>query len=124
MSTMSSTVPPLDFSATPLSRYTGFYAKVIDSVFSPSECASLIDLATASGDWEPAGLSTGESETVHTYFRHNDRIVVSNDETAAMVYERLKPHLEEIHEIAPGGRWANITGKAERTQGPTWRMTG
>jgi hypothetical protein len=50
-------------------------------------------------------------------------VLVFNEETAAMVYERLRPYLEEIHEIAPGERWACVTGKAERKQGPTWRMT-
>ncbi|KAF8229646.1 hypothetical protein L208DRAFT_1401823, partial [Tricholoma matsutake] len=33
-----------------------------------------------------------------------------------MVYERLRPYLKEIQEIAPGERWACVTGKAERKQ--------
>lgn len=91
----------------------------------PSECASLIDLATPTEDWKPAGLSAHEEiKTVHTDFRHGDRVSALNRETAAMVYERLRPYLKEIQEIAPGERWACVTGKAERKQGPTWRMTG
>ena len=119
------TVSPLDFSLTSLSAYTGLYAKVIDSVFTPLECASLIDLATVAGDWQPAGLSTTEeTQTVHTNFRHSDRVLVFNTDTAAMIYERLRPYVEEIQEIAPGGRCACVTGKPERKQGPTWRMSG
>ena len=124
MTDTSSTVP-LDFSLTPLTKYTGFYAKIIDSVFTPSECASLIDLATAAGDWQPAGLSTGgETQTVHSDFRNSDRVLVFNEEAATMIYERLRPHVEEIQEISAGERWACVTGKAERKQGPTWKMAG
>jgi hypothetical protein len=117
---------PLDFSLTPLSAvYTGFYAKIIDDVFTPSECASLIDLGTSAGEWQPAGLCTGgETQTVHTNFRNSDQVLVFNEETAAMIYERLKPHVEEIHEIAPTDRWACVTGKAGKKQAPTWRMAG
>jgi len=116
---------PLDFSLTPLSGYAGFYAKIIDSAFTPTECASLIDLATSAGDWQHAGLNTqGKTQTVHTNFRHSDRVLVFSDETAAMIYERLRPHAQEVQEIASGGRWACVTGKANRKQGPTWKMTG
>jgi hypothetical protein len=115
----------LDFSLTPFSLYTGLYAKIIDDVFTPSECASLIDLATSAGEWQPAGMNTGgETKTIHTDFRNCDNVPVFNEETSAMIYERLKPHVEEIHEIAPMDRWACITGKVGRKQGPTWRMAG
>jgi len=41
-----------------------------------------------------------------------------------MIYERLKPYVEELYEIAPGSKWAGITGKAGRKQGPTWKLVG
>lgn len=49
----------IDFSSTALSsNYGNFFAKVIDNVFTPAECASLISLASCETDWSPAMETT------------------------------------------------------------------
>ncbi|EAU86321.1 hypothetical protein CC1G_08045 [Coprinopsis cinerea okayama7 len=118
---MSTTL--IDFSETPLSsNYSGFYAKILDDVFSLEECKELAGLV---GDWEPAGLSAeGPTQTVHKEFRNSDRCLVFNREVAEMVYQRLRPLVEEIHRIEPTSQFGLIIGKAGRKQGPTYELIG
>lgn len=114
---------PVNFAATALPQYSDFYATILDGVFTAEECASLIKLAESTGEWHPAGLSAeAEHETVHSNFRNSDRILRIDSEAAEMIYERLKPFVHDILEIAPGGKWECITGKKGRKQGPTWKM--
>ena len=117
-------ITPIDFSQTPLATpYSPFYAKIIDNVFTPNECADLIALASSTGDWSPAGLSAeGPTQTVHTNFRNSDRMLVINDEVSSRIYEKLRPLVDEISEIAPGSRWSCITARPGKAQGPTWKM--
>ncbi|RDB14566.1 hypothetical protein Hypma_016387 [Hypsizygus marmoreus] len=127
MADSSVTVTQNDFAQTPLSSvYTPFYAKIIDNVFTPAECASLVSLAASCPDgWKPAGLSTGAAEqTVHSNFRNSDRVLVFNTAEAEKIYAKLWPYVEEIYEIPPGGRWGCITGKVGKKQGPTWTLAG
>jgi len=121
------TITPIDFAHTSLvGAYNGFYAKVVDGLFNQADCERLLAVASSSsGGWRPAGLSTrGTEQTVHTEFRNSDRVLVVDDEHARWIYEKLRPYVEEIHDIAPDGQWGCITGKAGRTQGPTWSLTG
>ena len=117
-------ITPIDFSQTPLATpYSSFYAKIIDNVFTPNECADLIALASSTGDWSPAGLSAeGPTQTVHTNFRNSDRVLVINDEVSSRIYDKLRPLVDEICEIAPGSRWSCITTRPGKAQGPTWKM--
>ncbi|KAF9046348.1 hypothetical protein BJ165DRAFT_1470754 [Panaeolus papilionaceus] len=117
----------LDFSETSLSSvYSGFYATVLDDIFSEEECSALIALATQSGPWIPAGLSAeGPSQTVHSNFRNSDRVLVFDEPTANMIYAKLRPFVEpQIGKIAIGDHWDGITGKRGRRQGPTWKLAG
>lgn len=112
---------PIDFSKTLLSQYSGFYAKVLDNVFSEAECAELAKLVT---EWTPAGLSAeGPTQTVHSDFRNSDRCLVFDHPIAERIFQRLYPLVEEIHEITPSSKYALITGKAGRKQGPTWKLS-
>ena len=112
---------PIDFAKTDLAHYSGFYAKVLDNVFSEEECSELVKLAT---EWTPAGLSAeGPTQTVHSDFRNSDRCLVFDQLAADRIYQRLYPLVEEIHEIGPSSQWALITGKAGRKQGPIWKLT-
>jgi len=131
MSTPNPTVTPIDFSQTALAQqYSLFYAKVIDDLFTPAECADLLALAQSSDGesdpWSPAGLSAGTDgkQTVHSNFRNSDRVLVFDTEVAQRIYEKLKPYVEEIHEIRPEGQWATITGKIGRKHAPTWTLVG
>ncbi|KAL0567277.1 hypothetical protein V5O48_014720 [Marasmius crinis-equi] len=117
--------PTIDFASTPLAPcYAGFYAKVLDDVFTPAECAELITLAASqAGGWQPAGLSTREEkQTVHRDFRNSERTLVIDEIVSKRIYDRLRPLVEEIAVIAPKGPWAGITGKIGRKQGPTWEL--
>lgn len=128
---MDSTLTPsatlIDFSKTPLAdNYSHFYAKILDDVFSPSECASLIALASSGDEWKPAGLSAESAEqTVHSSFRNSERILRIDSDTADMIYTRLRPLVEEeISIIEPGGKWEGITGKLGRKKGKVWTLAG
>ncbi|KAF8215045.1 hypothetical protein K438DRAFT_1901961 [Mycena galopus ATCC 62051] len=121
------TIQPIDFATTALTQYSGFYATVIDDFLTPSECDALIELASSTGEWQPAGLSArGPTPTVHAEFRNSDRVLRVDPDAADMIYQRLRPLVPELHVIAPNGEWAGITGKpakpGAKTQRPTWKM--
>ncbi|KAG6919242.1 hypothetical protein DXG01_008038 [Tephrocybe rancida] len=120
------TITAIDFSQTSLSgTYNPFYAKVIDNLFTPEDCARLLDFASSNDGWKPAGLSAGGAEqTVHTDFRNSDHVKVVDEHQAAWVYEKLRPYVEEIHEIMPESRWGCINSRAGKKQGPTWSLAG
>ncbi|KAF9465255.1 hypothetical protein BDZ94DRAFT_1254084 [Collybia nuda] len=124
-----------NFALTPLSTpYAPFYAKILDNVFTPTECRSLLALVSAPASseasmlpsgWHPAALSTNApTQTVHTDFRNSDRALVVDSSTANFIYARLCPHVPELYALSPGGRWAIITGRPEKKQGPTWTLAG
>ncbi|KAJ6504720.1 hypothetical protein C8R47DRAFT_1103362 [Mycena vitilis] len=120
-------VQPIDFAATSLTHYSGFYATVIDDFLTPAECAELRELASSTGEWQPAGLMTnGTTQTVHSNFRNSDRVLRVDADTANMIYERLRPLVPELHLITPDSEWASIVGKpakaGARTQRPSWKM--
>ncbi|KAJ7143616.1 hypothetical protein C8R43DRAFT_891497 [Mycena crocata] len=121
------TVQPIDFSSTALKQsYSGFYATVIDDLLTPAECDTLRELASSTGDWQPAGMSAGaDTQTVHSNFRNSDRVLRIDVETADMIYERLRPLVPELHVLSPDGEWGGITGKPGKpgkSQRPTWKM--
>jgi len=119
-------VNSINFADTTLSHYDGYFATVLDDVFTQEECATLLSLAAASAPWSPAGISAeGPTQTVHSDFRNSERILYINAETANMICERVRPLIEsDIGEIKVGGKWDGITGKKGRNQGPAWRLAG
>lgn len=130
--TPSITVTPIDFGSTALATpYALFYAKILDNVFTPAECRSLLSLVDGpspvlSDDqptgWSPAGLSTtATTQTVHTNFRNSDRALVVDKSMADFIYERLYPHVPELYHLLPGN---SITGRPGKKQGPTWALAG
>ncbi|THU80547.1 hypothetical protein K435DRAFT_785396 [Dendrothele bispora CBS 962.96] len=126
---MSPTSTLIDFGATPLAEsYSGFYAKILDDVFTPEECRELIERASSSPEgWQAAGLRAGDpnNQTVHPNFRNSERIYVVDDELTGRIFERVRSLVEEdIGVIEAQGQWGVITGKVGRKQGPTWKLTG
>jgi hypothetical protein len=77
-------VQPIDFAATALAQYSGFYATVIDDFLTPAECQHLRDLAASTGKWKPAAL--GPTRSIHTSFRNSDQVLRIDMETADMIY--------------------------------------
>ncbi|KAG5652262.1 hypothetical protein H0H81_005615 [Sphagnurus paluster] len=124
------TVNFIEFSKTPLAgSYSGFYAKIIDGLFTSDDCARLLTLASTSADssslWQPAGLTMRDGvQTVHRDFRNSDRALVIDDVHAAWIYKKLRPYVEDLHEIAPDANWGGITGRPGRKQGSTWVLDG
>lgn len=87
----------IDFSQTALADdYSGYYAQILDNVFSAEECASFITAAASSSPgtrgeaWEPAKLGARKTRTD---FRHSDRILLDDAAIAELIFERVKPSL-------------------------------
>ncbi|KJA14487.1 hypothetical protein HYPSUDRAFT_72557 [Hypholoma sublateritium FD-334 SS-4] len=123
---MAPTVTRIDFSNTALNHYAGFYAAILDDVFTQEECRALVSLAVSSESWKPATLPAGgDIPTVHTEFRNSERILFFDEDAAHRIYLRLRPLVEaELGEITVGEDWDGITGKKGRKQGPTWKLAG
>ncbi|KAG6830571.1 hypothetical protein H0H92_016022 [Tricholoma furcatifolium] len=122
-------VSPIDFSQTSLSgTYNPFYAKVIDNLFTREDCVRLLDLAASKeGGWKPAGVAAGGAGlSVHTDLRNSETIRVTDEEHAYWIYEKLKPYVDELHEISPDSRWGCITNRPGKKQAEseTWALTG
>lgn len=123
------TATQIDFSSTELAdSYTGFYAKIVDHVFTPEECKALVDKAASEeGGWQAVGESgpNKQRESGHSDFRFCQRILCFDEDTANVVFERLKPFVEDdISVIDSKSKWAGITGKVGRKYGPTWELRG
>jgi Txe/YoeB family toxin of Txe-Axe toxin-antitoxin module len=129
----SITATPIDFSTTPLAGpYPHFFALILDNVFTASECLDLIKLAETA-PWEPASsyppFSGNEYDHISHRFRHSDRIVRDDPETAQMIFERIRKYLGDVAEIGPDSKWIQVTGNAAQkwssARGETgfWRLT-
>jgi len=129
----SPSVSYIDFASTPLAKwYSGFYALIIDDLFSPTECAELIALAesTESEDgigWQPAKISVGPritDQVLDTRYRYNDRILRFDHDAARKIFERVLPFVEnDISVIQEGSKWAGIVGSRGKVRG-TWNLVG
>ena len=104
---MPITATPIYFADTPLrAAYSGFFALELSHVFTHAECDALVALAQGHDTpWEPAQVnSTG----VDSSFRHSDRILRDDADTAAAILDRIRPFLAEagVCEIGPESPWA------------------
>ncbi|KAG6848839.1 hypothetical protein H0H93_013598 [Arthromyces matolae] len=116
----------LDLSQTSLSSdYPHTYIKVLDNLFTPEECASLVSLAESGtkDGWETAKISTYGGDVVDLDYRNSDRILRFDHETADWIYERLLPHIQDLVEIKAGDEWENVVGPRGQTTG-TWKLVG
>lgn len=127
---MNATVTRIDFSQTPLKGYSGFYAAILDNVFTEDECRTLLDNATSSQNdseqpWKPAGMSAETLSSTHSEFRHSDRIIYVDKLVADAIFKRLKPLVEnDIGDLSPGTVFEGVSGKVGRKQGPSWKLVG
>jgi hypothetical protein len=114
----------LDFSTTPLANdYAGFYVKVLDNVFTPSECNYLIDLAESDATWSAAAITTNYGIMIDQTYRNSGRILRFDSDTANQIYQRLLPFIQELVEIRPKHKWEGIVGRPGGVAG-VWRMIG
>jgi len=123
----SITCSPIDFSISPIAGpYDNFFALILENVFTPAECADLVFLAESEQPWEPAnapreakginGAPIGrEYAPVHSVsqaFRKSERILRDDPVTAAEIFGRIRPFLDEVAEIGPDSKFVDVTGKA------------
>ncbi|KAG6826252.1 hypothetical protein H0H92_000560 [Tricholoma furcatifolium] len=69
-------------------------------------------------------IQTYSGDRVDTNVRNNDRILLFDDELARELFERLRPHVEELSEIGPGGRWENVVKTRRARQSDAWKLIG
>lgn len=119
--------PVVDWATTPLSAdYAGHYVKIIDNLFLPEECAELIALAESNAEWEQAAVNYGlgpNDKYIDTSYRDGFRILRFDRSTADRLYERLKPHVQELYKIGPGDRWEGIVDFPGHVDG-VWECVG
>jgi hypothetical protein len=85
---------PITFSTTPLEgSYDGYYVHILDNVFTPEECQSLIQTAEQRSEkgWEQALLG---SHTARLSVRNSERILHDDEDMAGLIFERVRPWLE------------------------------
>ena len=130
--------------------YTPFIL-VLSNVFTPSECATFLSLATTStnGTWDAAGVNTGPggAQRIYKEARNCGRIILHDEALAKAFLDRVRPWLEEVEVLggevaakelrgevteAEGGEGEKRSGKEEEWVGvigakglneATWRMT-
>ncbi|KAK8024349.1 oxidoreductase domain-containing protein [Apiospora rasikravindrae] len=90
----------IDFKQTDLPQYEPCYAAVLDNVLTPSECATLLQLAESSvrdedraadgSPWRPAMVNVGGGrEVLETSYRNSDRIIWDHQEVVDRIWARI-----------------------------------
>lgn len=140
------TYEPIDWSITCLPNNDGLYAVVLDNVLSPSECATLVQLAESSVEsvrlgeneplknatWMPAMVTAGQGqEVLDSGYRNSDRIVWDCQEMVDRLLARcLQGEIGEVllEKLAVLHNDCNVTGygrsKNRKAQDVTWKMAG
>ncbi|KAF8063179.1 hypothetical protein FPV67DRAFT_1563380 [Lyophyllum atratum] len=114
----------LDLSCTPIAEdYRNCYIKVLDDIFTPEECASLVALAESDQEWQTALISTSAGDRLDLSYRNSNRILRFDHKAADQIYQRLLPHIQELIEIKPGGVWEGVVGPPGQVS-ETWKMLG
>ncbi|KAJ3540150.1 hypothetical protein NMY22_g4426 [Coprinellus aureogranulatus] len=121
--------PVLDWSKTPLADvYPGYYAKIIDDVFTPDECDALIALAQSDGkEFTQAYLNFGlgpNDKFMDLDFRNSDRILRFDKPAADQIYQRLLPYIPEITVLKPLDEYWERAARINKHQRPTWKLIG
>ncbi|CAG7846881.1 SubName: Full=Uncharacterized protein {ECO:0000313/EMBL:CCA74380.1} [Serendipita indica DSM 11827] len=94
----------VDFAAVGLPEYSQRYALVLDGLFSPAECAWLLQQAVLStsteNPWQIAQLNAGVgTQYTNTDVRNSLRIILDSPDLADWVLNKLRPHLGDIEAI-------------------------
>jgi len=118
----------LDWSKTPLAnQYDDCYVKVIDNVFTPAECASLIALAESDAQWAQAAVHYGlgaHEKYINTDYRNSERILRFDDDAAKVIFERLLPHVQELVELRDGSEWESVVSPKGVGKWKVWKLVG
>lgn len=117
----------IDFTKTPLASYYSDprpFALVIDDLFTPEECKTLLSLAQSGDDkWEAALINAGGHQMLAKDIRDCTRIMRDDFNAAGWIYERVKPYLEEVDVISrESEKWRFIAGH-RMGSAVSWKMT-
>lgn len=126
---LSGPSPPLatarlvDFKQTNLGQYEDFFAMVIDDLFTPGECASLLSVAQPDADkpWPPATVTAyNGTQFVDLMSRDCGRIIHESEALADALLHRILPHLPPA--VASLSNMPAITGQAAVVNKETWKI--
>lgn len=113
----------IDFKKTNLGLYEDFFAMVIDGLFTPSECESLLSAAQPVADepWPPATVTAyNGNQFVDLASRDCGRIIHHSKPLADALLGRILPHLPPA--VATLSDTPDITGQSAVVNGETWRI--
>ena len=110
----------IDFEKVGLPEYEGYYACILDNVFTAEECAIMIQAVQAqtNGEWQQATINSGfTGQEVDSETRLCGRIIWDNADLAAKIWARCQEHVPEIHQVKDA---PHITGAGLLMKG--WRF--
>lgn len=122
---------PIDFAASVLPEYAGYYAVVLDHVLSPSECAQLTQLAEDSvmdedredgSPWRAALVNIGGGYEVEVPdYRKGGRIIWDSQDIVDRLWERMAavPEIREALSTLPKGA---VDESVDRTKYEFYRV--
>jgi hypothetical protein len=119
------TVKRIDWSQTPLPKYEGFYAVILDNVLTPAECDEMRRYAEAShpDGWERAMVNIGGGkQRLMTEERHCGRIIWDSQDVAERVWKRIE-HIPEVQEIVRLEDRPKVFGNGPVKRGEVWRFS-
>ena len=131
--TKISTATPVRISFAPtIPEYDSLYAVVLDSLFTPKECAALVHAAEASSSvistsglpqWKQALVNVGKGrQRLVPDERDCGRILWDDPEIVEAILKRIKPFVPEL-EVLESKEWPRVVGGAAVKRGEVWRMT-
>lgn len=119
------TVERINWSQSPLPKYEGLYAVIIDNVLSPAECEEMrtyAEQSTAEG-WERAMVNIGGGrQRLMTEERHCGRIIWDSQDVATRVWQRIA-QLAEVREIVRLEDRPRVCGNGPSKRGEVWRFS-
>ena len=113
-------VQRIDFLQTPLPKYEGAYAVILDNVLTAAECAQLARAASeaAGGAWERAMVNVGMNrQKMITDVRNCDRIIWDAPEVVGRLWARVAPCVPELARLV---QWPSVTGSGPAKREETW----
>ncbi|KAL8965618.1 MAG: hypothetical protein Q9183_003761 [Haloplaca sp. 2 TL-2023] len=116
-------IEKIDFTKTPLPKYHGLYAIIIDNAFTKAECDELVQAAeaTTQGKWEQAMINIGAGhQRLITDARDCGRIIWDDRDVVGRIWNRVKHCVPEIYQLKD---MAHVTGNGPVRREETWRMS-
>ncbi|KAK0636164.1 hypothetical protein B0T17DRAFT_587418 [Bombardia bombarda] len=125
------TLTPVDWLSSSIPENAGLYAVVLDNVISPSECATLLQLAEASvldtdkepdgSSWTPALVNIGPGfEILDNTYRNSDRIIWDQQEVVDRLWARCAGAPGLVERLGVIENEERITGRGRDRGDSKW----